>query len=72
MVILRPQDPNVKVRYIQQPGRIIAGGSVKTVFFLLVPAARIHAPKTDLKIDLVLNNKIIETVSTTFVGPAND
>jgi cytochrome c oxidase accessory protein FixG len=72
VVILRPQDPNVKVRYIQQPGRIIAGGSVKTVFFLLVPAARIHAPKTDLKIDLVLNNKIIETVSTTFVGPAND
>lgn len=71
-IVICPEDPMVKVRYIQQPGRIAAGGSVKTVFFLQIPAADIHAPKTDLKINLVLNNKIIQTVSTTFVGPPND
>ncbi|MES2108299.1 MAG: cytochrome c oxidase accessory protein CcoG [Bacteroidota bacterium] len=71
-IVIQPLDPAVKVRYIQQPGRIAAGSSVKTVFFLLVPARQIHAAKTELKISLVLNNKIIQTVSTTFVGPPND
>lgn len=71
-ITIQPLDPAVKVRYIQQPGRIAAGSSAKTVFFLLVPASHIHAPKTDLKISLVLNNKVIQTVSTAFVGPPND
>ena len=71
-IVIRPDDLSVKVKYIQPPGRISAGGSVKTVFFLMVPASQIHTPKTDLKISLLLNNKIIQTVSTTFVGPAND
>jgi hypothetical protein len=38
----------------------------------LIPAKDIHALKTELKIDLVFNNKVIQTVSTTFVGPPND
>ena len=71
-ILIQPEDPAVKIRYIQEPGRITAGGSAKTVFFLLIPAASIHAPKTDLKINLVFNNQIIQTVSTTFVGPPND
>ena len=71
-IVIKPDDPSVKVKYIQQPGRIPAGGSVKTVFFLLIPASRIHTPKTDLKISLLLHHKIIQTISTTFVGPAND
>lgn len=66
------EDPAVKIKYIQAPGAISAGGSVKTVFFLLIPASDIHAAKTDVKINLVLNKKIIQTVSTTFVGPLND
>ncbi|MDR6942766.1 cytochrome c oxidase accessory protein CcoG [Mucilaginibacter pocheonensis] len=71
-IVIKPENPAVKVKYIQQPGRISAGGSVKTVFFLMIPASMIHMPKTDIKINLLLNNKIIQTVSTTFVGPAND
>jgi cytochrome c oxidase accessory protein FixG len=71
-IVIRPEDPAVTVKYIQQPGSVAAGGSVKTVFFLLIPASKIHSSKTDVNISLVLNNKIIQTVSTTFVGPSND
>lgn len=71
-IVIRPDDPDVKVRYIQQPGIIAAGSSVKTVFFLMIPAAKIRTPKTEVKLSLQLNNKTIQTVSTTFVGPPND
>lgn len=69
---ISPENPAVKVKYIQQPGRIGAGSAAKTVFFLLIPARDIHAPKTEIKINLLFNHKTIQTVSTTFVGPPND
>jgi polyferredoxin len=69
---IKTDDPAVKIKYIQAPGKIAAGGSVKTVFFIMVPASRIHSPKTDIKLNLMLNKKVLQTVSTTFVGPLND
>lgn len=69
---IKTDDPVVKIKYIQAPGKIAAGGSVKTVFFIMVPASRIHSPKTDIKLNLMLNKKVLQTVSTTFVGPLND
>jgi hypothetical protein len=71
-ITLQTADPAIGIKYIQAPGKITAGGSVKTVFFLLVPSSRIHSLKTDIKINLVLSKKVIKTVSTTFVGPLND
>ncbi len=71
-IIIKTDDPAIRIKYIQVPGKISAGGSVKTVFFLLVPASSIHSFKTDIKLNLVLKNKIMKTVSTTFVGPIND
>jgi cytochrome c oxidase accessory protein FixG len=71
-VTLRPVDPAIKVRYIQAPGAIGAGTSVKAVFFLLIPANRIHQVKTTVSLQLIQNNKIMQTVKTAFVGPIND
>jgi cytochrome c oxidase accessory protein FixG len=71
-ITLQTADPAIGIKYIQAPGKVAAGGSVKTVFFLMVPSRQIHAPKTDIKINLVVNKKVIKTVSTTFVGPLND
>lgn len=71
-IVIQPDDQAIKVKYIQAPGKIQAGGSVKTVFFLMIPASHIKGEKTDVKINLLLNNKVIQTVSTTFVGPSND
>jgi cytochrome c oxidase accessory protein FixG len=70
--VISASDPSVKIRYIQAPGKVAAGGSSKMVFFLMIPLSDIHGLKTDVKLNLMLNNKIIKTVSTTFVGPVND
>jgi cytochrome c oxidase accessory protein FixG len=71
-IIIKTEDPTIKIKYIQALGNVTAGGSATTVFFLLVPASSIHSFKTDIKLNLILNNKIMKTVSTTFVGPIND
>jgi cytochrome c oxidase accessory protein FixG len=71
-VTLEPIDPSVTIKYIQAPGNIAYGGSVKTIFFVIIPAATIHTLKTDVRLRLVCNHKIIQTVSTTFLGPINE
>jgi len=70
--VLRADDPSVKIKYIQAPGAVTAGNSVKMVFFLMIPTTHIHNLKTDVKLNLIFDKKIIQTVSTTFVGPLND
>ena len=47
-IIISPEDPAIKIMYVQAPGSTLNGGSVKTVFFIIVPASRIHAAKTDI------------------------
>jgi len=64
-------DPAAVIRYIQQPGKLAKGGSAKTVFFVLLPAAKIHDLKTTIHLSLVTGGRTIKTVSTTFVGPVN-
>jgi cytochrome c oxidase accessory protein FixG len=71
-IILKPENPSVKIKYIQAPGAVAKGNSVKTVFFVIIPAKDIHSAKTDVRLQLITGNKIIQTVSTNFVGPIND
>jgi polyferredoxin len=71
-VTLQPEDPSVKIKYIQAPGALAKGGSVKTVFFVIIPAKNIHTAKTDVRLQLITDHKIIQTISTNFVGPIND
>ncbi len=66
------EDPAVKIKYIQAPTVIKKGESTKTVFFVMIPGKNIHAPKTDVKLRLISDNKIIQTVTTSFVGPISD
>ncbi|RWY54391.1 cytochrome c oxidase accessory protein CcoG [Mucilaginibacter gilvus] len=71
-IIIQPVDPAVKVNYIQAPGTVGGGTSVKTVFFLLIPESRIHKAKTTVSLQLIQNHKVMQTVKTAFVGPVND
>jgi cytochrome c oxidase accessory protein FixG len=71
-ITISPEDPAFKIEYIQPANNIAGGGSVKTMFFVIIPASRIHDVKTDIKLQLVSDHKIAQTVSTTFVGPTND
>ncbi|AMR33549.1 cytochrome c oxidase accessory protein CcoG [Mucilaginibacter sp. PAMC 26640] len=71
-ITIQPVDTAIKVKYIQAPGLISGGSSVKTVFFLLIPVSSIHEAKTTVSLQLIQNNKVKQTVKTAFVGPVND
>ena len=64
-------NPAVKLKYIQKPGVIPAEGTAKAVFFLMMPASGISKVKTNVKVNVVLNNKVIDTEEITFTGPVN-
>jgi cytochrome c oxidase accessory protein FixG len=71
-IMLRPEDPNIKLKYIQAPGVVGKGSDIKVMFFVLIPANKIREVKTDVRLQLISGNKIIQTVTTTFVGPLNN
>ena len=70
-IIIRPEDPSVKIKYIQAPGIVAKGGSTKTVFFVMIPEREIKEPKTDVRLQLLKNNTVVQTVTTSFIGPVN-
>lgn len=69
---LVPADPSVKVKYIQAPGRLGKESSTKAVFFLMLPTKQIRAAKTDIKLNVVDHGKVLNSISTTFIGPYED
>lgn len=71
-VTLKAEDPEIRIKYIQAPGIVAKGGDVKTTFFILIPAKKLSALKTDVRLQLLSGGKIIQTVTTTFVGPLNN
>ncbi|WP_454803252.1 cytochrome c oxidase accessory protein CcoG [Mucilaginibacter phyllosphaerae] len=71
-ITIKATDPAIKIKYIQSPGAIDKGGAVKVVFFVMMPASSIHSPKTTVKLQLLSGNKVMETNSTSFIGPINN
>lgn len=71
-ITIKAEDPAIKIKYIQAPAAIAKGSMVKAVFFVLIPATHIHTAKTEVKLQLIANQHIIQTVKTAFVGPIND
>jgi len=71
-VIIKPEDPEIKIKYIQAPAIINKGDDIKMVFFVMLPANKIHTLKTEIRLQLISGNKIIQTATTTFVGPINN
>lgn len=71
-IILRAEDPDIKIKYIQAPGVITKGNDVKAVFFVLIPSKKIQSFKTDVKLQLISGGKVIQTVTTEFVAPFNN
>ena len=65
-------DPQVKIKYIQAPGALGKESATKAVFFLMLPAKSIRATKTDIKLKVVEQNKVLNTISTTFIGPYDE
>ncbi len=72
VISLVSDDPSIKIKYIQAPGIINKGGAVKAVFFVLIQASHINKLKTNLNLQLIRNHRIVQTASTTFIGPINN
>ena len=70
-VMIKPDDPAIKIKYIQPLTKIAKGTMVKAMFFVMIPEAQINTVKTDVKLKLIANGHIIQTVTTSFVGPVN-
>ncbi len=71
-VQLVPLDPAVKIKYIQAPGELGKESSTKIVFFLMIPESKIHSLKTDITLNVIDHNQVLNTISTTFVGPYDE
>ncbi|WP_448697535.1 cytochrome c oxidase accessory protein CcoG [Mucilaginibacter sp. AW1-3] len=65
-------DPSIKIKYIQTSGILAGEGSAKAIFFVMVPGAKIHAAKTDIKIKVMQQQKVLSIINTTFIGPVNE
>jgi cytochrome c oxidase accessory protein FixG len=65
-------NPDIRIKYIQAPSTVAKGGMVKAMFFVMIPARDIHTAKTDIQLQLIFNNQVIQTVKTAFVGPPNN
>ena len=70
-ITIKAEDSAMQIKYIQAPGTLNKGGEVKAIFFVMVPASKIHESKTALRLQLISDKKVIQTVSTNFVGPIN-
>ncbi|MDB5145495.1 MAG: cytochrome c oxidase accessory protein FixG [Mucilaginibacter sp.] len=71
-ITLKAEDHEIHLRYIQAPGNVSKGSDVKTVFFILIPGYKIRSLKTNVRLQLISGNKLIQTVTTTFIGPLNN
>ena len=65
-------DPQIKIKYIQAPGILTKESSTKAVFFLMLPVKSIRATKTDISLKVIKQNKVLNTINTTFIGPYDE
>jgi len=66
-----PEDKNAKINWIQPINKIEKESTVKVTFFVLLPQKSIKERKTDVKLLVKQNGKIINTIKTSFLGPVN-
>ena len=69
---LKLHDGNGKVEVIGKPYIAVEKeGQGSGEFFVVLPKSRIHKRKTEIKMELYSNNKLVASFETNFLGPAN-
>lgn len=66
-----PADKDAAVQYVTQPKELEVGSSMKITFFVLRPQASVKAYKSDLKLQVLSEGKVLEDIETTFIAPSN-
>lgn len=67
-----PDDPEVKIQYIQKQDTIAYGGVAKLTFFVIMPQRKLKTYKSEIGFKLVSDGKVVDTFETTFIAPLND
>ena len=68
---IQPVDPSVKIQYIQKVGLLEKGGSTKLTFFISRPQKGIEKYKSEIKLNVLSGNVVLEKLKTTFIAPPN-
>lgn len=71
LINIKPEDPAAKIQYIQKVDSVRKGSSTKLTFFIIRPQKGIRKYKSDVKINVFADDKVLEEVETTFIAPPN-
>src|SRR5690606_31758238 len=62
-------DGGVSIRMVNQVTKLKAGATTQMTFFLAIPQEAVETYKTNVKIGVMSEGKVVETLKTTFVAP---
>lgn len=66
---LVPEDEFVSVRLINQVQEVAGGSAVQLSFFLIAPQDEILTYKSNIRVHVMSEGKIVETLKSTFIAP---
>ena len=64
-------DPQVKIEYIQKAETLDKGKSNKITFFIVRPQKGVEKYKSDIELNVISGEQVIEKLETTFIAPPN-
>ena len=70
-ITIKPADPMAKIQYIQNVKHLEKGSSTKLTFFVIRPQKGIEKYKSDINLNVLSGDKVIEELETTFIAPPN-
>lgn len=66
---LKPRDENMSVQLVNRISELAGGSTAQMSFFLVIPQDKIASYKTNIKVDVISDGKVVETMKTTFISP---
>jgi len=67
-----PTDQDTKIQFVRKEAEINKGSSVKLTFFVIRPQKSVDKYKSEIKIEIWSEGKLIEKIKTNFIAPPND
>lgn len=68
-ITIAAQDANIKIKYVQAPAMVDSAAAAKAVFFIMIPEKQISKPSTEVILNVMQGDKIIDNIKTNFIGP---
>lgn len=69
---IKPDDHDLKIQLVNEINELKKDGSAKLSFFLVGESKNFTKYKTDVKVSVMSDNKVVETLKTTFITPPGD